>query len=48
MSDPTIRDILDDTLSEAQIPRMAIINYTGDGTTSMVVSLGPNVKWTVK
>jgi len=45
MLDPTLRLILDDKLSEAHISRMVIINYTGDGATSLVVSLG-DVKWT--
>ena len=47
MLDPTLRQILDDTLSEARIPRIAMVNYTGDGATSLVVSLG-DVKWTPK
>ncbi len=47
MSDPTLREILDDALSEARIPRIAMINYTGDGAVSLVVSLG-DVKWTPK
>ena len=47
MLDPTLRQILDDKLSEAQIPRIAMVNYTGDGATSLVVSLG-DIKWTPK
>ena len=47
MLDPTLREILDDLLSEARIPRIAMVNYTGDGATSLVVSLG-DVKWTPK
>lgn len=48
MLNPTLRAILDDTLSAAMIPRVAMVNYTGDGATSQVIPLGPDVKWTPK
>lgn len=48
MLDPKLRAILDDTLSVAMIPRVAMVNYTGNGGTSQVVSLGADVDWTPK
>jgi len=47
-TDPTIQEIISDTLSQIGIPRMVVGNYTGDGSTSLVVSLGANITWTPK